>query len=76
MIPFWEAVVNEGIFRNPNLIIPGDLNFTLLATDIWGQSALPDPLCSYFVQLLTCMKMVDVAPTCIGPTWKNGRSGV
>ena len=33
-VPFWEAAVNEGIFKHPNLIIVGDLNFTLLDVEI------------------------------------------
>ena len=32
--------------------------------------------CSDFVQLLVCTNMVDLAPACIRPTWRNGRSGV
>ena len=35
-----------------------------------------DNLILYFAQLLDSMNMVDLAPTTIGPMWRNGRAGL
>ena len=59
----------------PNLILAGDLNLTLNASEIWGSKALPDPLGPYFLSLFSDHNLVDVAPPCAGPTWRNGRMG-
>ena len=53
----------------------GDLNFTISDLEIWGDRARIDHLSLYFAQLLESMHMVDLAPTKIGPTWRNGRAG-
>ena len=71
---FWDSVVSGGIFNFPNLILAGDLNFTISDLEIWGDRARLDHLALYFAQLLDPMNMVDLAPTTIGPTWRNGRA--
>ena len=64
-----------GIFNYPNLILARDLNFTISDLEKWGERARMDHLSLYFAQLLDSMNMVDLAPTKIGPTWRNGRVG-
>ena len=64
-----------GLLSLPNLIMAGDLNLTLNASDIWGSKAHPDPLGPYFSKLFSDHHLVDVAPSCAGPTWRNGRIG-
>ena len=53
----------------------GDLNFTLSSAEVWGCKARLDPLASFFPQLISCNKLVDLAMNLSGPTWKIGRSG-
>ena len=72
---FWDSVVSRGLFNYPNLILAGDLNFTISDLEIWDNRACMDHLSLYFAQLLESMHMVDLAPTKIGPNWRNGRSG-
>ena len=72
---FWNSVANGGLLSLPNLILAGDLNFTLNASKIWGTKALPDPLGPFFSKLISDHLLVDVAPSCVGPTWRNGRTG-
>ena len=72
---FWNAVASGGLLSLPNLILAGDLNITLSASEIWGSKALLDPLSPYFSKLFSDHNLVDVAPPCAGPTWRNGRIG-
>ena len=72
---YWDFVVASDIFNYPNLILAGDLNFTISDLEIWGEHARIDHHSLYFAQLLDSLHMVDLAPTKIGPTWRNGRVG-
>ena len=45
---FWSAVASAGLLSLPNLILAGDLNLTLNASEIWGSRAQLDPLGSFF----------------------------
>ena len=71
---FSKAVVNEGSFYHANLIIAGDIKFNLLDAEIWVQNVHIDPLSTYFIRLLVSTNLVDIPPTCIIPTQRNGRS--
>ena len=41
-------MVDRGTFNKPNIIIAGDLNFTLSDAEIWGEKAHIDPLEDFF----------------------------
>ena len=72
---FWNTAASSGLLSLPNLILAGDLNFTLNASEIWGSKAHLDPLGPFFSKLISDHHLVDVAPNCAGPTWRNGRMG-
>ena len=72
---FWSAVASGGLLSLPNIILVGDLNLTLNASNIWGSRAQLDPLGPFFSKLFSDHHLVDVAPSCAGPTWRNGRIG-
>ena len=65
-----------GIFYFPNLILVGDLNFTLFDVEIWGRNARLDHLAPYFSHLLCFKNMVDLEPLAPSPMWRNGHVGV
>ena len=48
---------------------------TLNVSEIWGSKAQIDPLGPFFTKLFLDHQLVDVAPSCAGPTWRNGRIG-
>jgi hypothetical protein len=41
--PFWQQLFDSGLLCEDNLIIGGDLNFTLTASEVWGELARTDP---------------------------------
>lgn len=45
-------MLGTNIFQAGNLIIGGDLNFSLGFSESWGLQAQADPLAGYFEQLL------------------------
>lgn len=58
-----------------NLIICGDLNFTLSTCEVWGTRRREDPLGSFLKEWIEAAGLVDVWPSYLVPTWNNGRSG-
>ena len=58
------------------MIVVGDLNLTLNGSEVSGTKALPDPLGQFFTKFFfSDHQLADVAPTCAGTTWCNGRLG-
>jgi hypothetical protein len=73
---YWEELKRIGIFDLENLIMGGDLNFTVSSREVWGDAARVDPLQHFFSQLIQAGGLVDVEPVKILPTWRNGRKGL
>jgi hypothetical protein len=40
-IPFWENLLNKYFLKNEDLILGGDLNYSLGMAESWGQRAHP-----------------------------------
>jgi hypothetical protein len=74
-VVFWEELKRIGIFDEENLILGGDLNFTISSREVWGDVARVDPLQHYFSHLVQTGGLVDVEPVKILLTWRNGRKG-
>jgi hypothetical protein len=72
---FWEKLDSLGLLAIKDIIIAGDLNFTLSTKEIWGDRAKKDPLATFISSLLTKNALVDLEPAEHLPTWRNGRSG-
>ena len=74
-IDFWEKVGTGVLFNLPNLLLAGDLNFTLSSFEIWGPKARPNPLSPFFSRLLTYNNLINLNVCSPSPTWRNGRIG-
>ena len=72
---FWDNLAVGGLLKLPNLLLAGNLNFTISSFEVWGSKARTDPLALYFTQLISCNKLVDLSMYHPGPAWRNGRSG-
>jgi hypothetical protein len=49
---FWNNAQGDDILKESDLILGGDLNFTVSTREVWGCSARSDPLASFFNILL------------------------
>jgi endonuclease/exonuclease/phosphatase family metal-dependent hydrolase len=72
---FWSQLADSGILSLPNLILGGDLNIFLSADETWGGSYLSGPTEAYYKELFASNNLIDVRPTRLTPTWRNGRTG-
>jgi hypothetical protein len=75
MIPFWNSLFSKELLKSKNLIIGGDLNFSLGEVESWGPSAHPDPQTTFFSHLLASNGFIDITPVKLLPTWRNLRVG-
>ena len=60
--------MSGGILGLPNLLMAGDLGFTLSSAEVWGHKARLDPLASFFSQLIFDNKLVDLSMDPSAPT--------
>ena len=74
-VTFWDSLQTSHLLRCENLVIGGNMNFTLGVHELWGPRARVDPLASFFSNLLQNIKMVDLDPQKLKPTWTNRRTG-
>jgi hypothetical protein len=59
---FWQQVESQGLLDLHNLVLAGDLNFTLNSGETWGLSTLQDPLAEFFTTLFHSHGLVDIPP--------------
>jgi hypothetical protein len=45
---FWEKVDGRGLLAHGDLIVVGDMNFTINSEEVWGATTLVDPLAVFF----------------------------
>ena len=62
-------------FKCPNLVVGGDLNFSLGQSEIWGVKARVDVLTDFFINLLEGLGLIDITPLDSIPNWSNRRIG-
>jgi hypothetical protein len=74
-LPFWETLLKLKLLKAKNLILGGDLNFSLGEAETWGPTARPDPLTTRLTHLLSSSGLLDITPRKLLPTWRNMRSG-
>ena len=58
---FWSVVACGSLLSLPNLILAGDLNLNMNASEIWGSRAQLDPMGPFFSKLFSDHHLVDVA---------------
>jgi hypothetical protein len=72
---FWDTLFNKSFLKGQQVILGGDLNFSLGLSEVWGAHARADPLAGYFTQKIVECNLLDIEPTKLKPTWRNNRVG-
>jgi len=72
---FSDNLAVSGILEEDNLIIAGDLNITLSAEEVWGNTNLSVSLADHLKELFQLKNLVDIRPDRLVPTWRNGQQG-
>ena len=73
---FWENVEDSGVRSMQNLIVVGDLNFTMFSYENRGMMSSVDPLDSFFQYLFSRNKLIHNMPHKLSPKWRHKRLGV
>ncbi len=68
---FWQHFLNIEITVVDQLIIRGDLNFSLGFGESWGSQAQVDPMSEFFRDTLDLHNLTDVPMIKPLPTWRN-----
>lgn len=58
-----------------NIILGGDLNFSIGHFESWGHWPQRDPLSEYFETTLESHHLIDIPSAKIQATWRNNRTG-
>eukprot|EP00253_Pinus_taeda_P029007 PITA_29007 len=72
---FWRTFLDSKLLQADNVILGGDLNFSLGYYESWGHSAQVDSLSDTISTLLEEHQWVDMPPVRIQHTWTNNKSG-
>ena len=71
----WDKMFSLSLLSHEQVILGGDLNFSLGSSEIWGPRAIVDPLEEYFKNHLVQRDLVDLNQIKLNPTWRNRRVG-
>lgn len=73
--PYWDKIFTKSFLKDQQVILGGDLNFSLGFSEVWGTHARADPLTSFFTQKMVECNLLDIEPIKLKPTWRNNREG-
>eukprot|EP00253_Pinus_taeda_P016780 PITA_16780 len=72
---FWKNLLGSELFQADNILLGGDLNFSLGFSESWGHLAQVDSLTDSMTSLLEDHKWIDTPSARLQYTWSNNRSG-
>jgi len=67
-VHLWNNLCSKSLMDNPNLMIGGDLNFSLGIIETWGPYAREDPLSNFFIKIIREKKLLDINLLKLRPT--------
>lgn len=70
---FWEQFLTSNILQPDNIILGGDLKFSMGFLKSWGHHTQVNPLSFFFLNILE--NSIDIPSANILPTWRNRRNG-
>eukprot|EP00253_Pinus_taeda_P032607 PITA_32607 len=72
---FWRHLLEYEIFNADNILLGGDLNFSLGFCESWGHHAQIDPLTESLTSLLEDHNWIDIPSARLQYAWTNNRNG-
>jgi len=72
---YWRALLDSDLLKEDNIILGGDLNFTMGFCESWGHSAQVDSFSDTISNLLEEHQWIDIPSARLQYTWTNNRSG-
>eukprot|EP00253_Pinus_taeda_P031439 PITA_31439 len=72
---FWRTLLGRTLMNAENLILGGDLNFSLGFRESWGSTAQADSITDFMRSLLEQHDLIDIPMHHPLPTWRNRRIG-
>ena len=63
------------MLKVPNLVMGGDMSFTMNHKEVWGANARLDHLADYFLNTFEPAELVDIEPLQLKPTCCNNKMG-
>lgn len=73
-LSFWNNLLSKSVMGSQNLVIGGDLNFSIGNAETWGPSAREDPLSDFFMNSLISYNLIDVNLIKLKPAWRKRRT--
>ena len=67
-VSFWDSLFNLDLFEDTDVIMGGDFNLSLGASEVWGPRATLDILENFFIQNFVRKDLLDILPAKIVPT--------
>lgn len=74
-VPFWNDLMSNSIVKFKNMVLGGDLNFSIGSAEAWGPSVREDSPSDFFQNILISNNLIDVNLIKLKPTWRNRRVG-
>lgn len=74
-VSFWNNLLAKAVTKNQNLVIGGDLNFSIGIAEAWGPLAKEDPLSDFFLNAFSSHNLIKANMIKLKPAWRNHRTG-
>lgn len=68
-VSFWSNLLSKSLMNRPNLVVGGDLYFSLGLSESYGPTAQADRLTNYFMNKFKSENLIDTNLVKYRPTW-------
>lgn len=70
-VEFWESLLHSLLLMEYNIILQGDLNFSMEHVESLGNHAQIENLLGFFINMQETNNVIDILILQIKPTWRN-----
>jgi hypothetical protein len=73
--PYWDKIFSKSFLKYQQVILGGDLKFSLGFSEVWGTHVRVDPLTNFFSQKMVECNLLDIEPIKLKSTRRNNIVG-